>query len=128
MPWTLKRAASSGNFSVSTLSTTAQPASSRATCATCGAAMRQGPHHSAQKSTSTGTLLAPTISSNSGGPAAIGSDIGGKATLHAPHRPVSATCFAGIRFGFPQDGQFRIIGIADPSFVDAVQATFVANG
>jgi hypothetical protein len=57
----------------------------------------------------------------------MGSDIGGKETLHAPHRPVSATCFAGIRFGFPQDGQFRMMDIAEPPFVDAVQVTFVAT-
>jgi hypothetical protein len=57
----------------------------------------------------------------------MGSAIGGKETLHAPHRPVSATCFAGIRFGFPQDGQFRMIGIADPLSKDAAQTAFVAN-
>src|SRR5712672_4212221 len=55
MPRTLKRAASCGNFSVSTLSTTALPAMSAAVRATSGAAMWHGPHHSAQKSTNTGT-------------------------------------------------------------------------
>src|SRR3954454_4367039 len=87
------------------------PARSRATWATCGAAMRHGPHQDAQKSTSTGTLLSRTISSNSAVATASGSAIGGSGALHEPHFPVSAMCFAGIRFGLPQDGQFRIMAV-----------------
>src|SRR3954447_3977975 len=55
MPRTLYRAESSGNFSVSTLTTIAFPVISAAVRATSGAAMRHGPHHPAQKSTRTGT-------------------------------------------------------------------------
>lgn len=86
--------------------------------------MRQGPHQEAQKSTSTGTLLSCTISSNSAGPTAMGSAIGGKADLQAPHLPVSAICFAGIRFGFPQDGQFRTMDIATLSVFKMRQRAF----
>ena len=98
-----------GNSSVSTFSTTARPARSRATCATCGAAVRQGPHQAAQKSTSTGTLLSRTTSSNCSGFTSMGSAVAASVALHAPHFPTSARCFAGIRFDFPQDGQFRMI-------------------
>jgi hypothetical protein len=41
----------------------------------------------------------------------MGSAIAGSGDLHAPHLPVSAICFAGTRFGFPHDGQFRTIAI-----------------
>ncbi len=119
IPRTLYLAARSGNRSVSTFSTTARPASSRATCATCGAAMRHGPHQAAQKSTRMGTLLSRIISSNSSRLTSIGSPIAGSAALQAPHLPVSARCLAGIRFGFPQDGHFRIIGIGAGPFVGA---------
>jgi hypothetical protein len=73
--------------------------------------MRQGPHQAAQKSTSTGTLLSRVISSNSAVLTARGSAIAGNADLHAPHRPVSARCFAGTRFGLPQEAQFRTMAI-----------------
>src|SRR5580698_3433010 len=73
--------------------------------------MRQGPHHAAQKSTSTGTLLWLTISSNSAGSAAMGSAMAGNGDLQAPQRPASARCLDGIRFCLPQDGQFLITGI-----------------
>jgi len=42
----------------------------------------------------------------------MGSVIGGSGFLHAPHRPVSARRAAGMRFGFPQEEQFRMIGMA----------------
>src|ERR1035438_7745938 len=93
---------------VSTLSTTARPTRSRATWATWGAAIRHGPHHEAQKSTKTGALLSRTTSSNSAGLTSMGSADAGSAVLQAPHLPASARCFAGIRFAFPHDGQFRI--------------------
>jgi hypothetical protein len=51
----------------------------------------------------------------------MGSAIAGSVVLQAPHLPVSARCFAGIRFGFPQDGQFRMMAIAN-SFVDTVES------
>jgi hypothetical protein len=123
IPRTLYREASSGNRSVSTFSTTARPARSRATCATCGAAVRQGPHQAAQKSTSTGTLLSRTTSSNSPGFTSMGSAIAGSVALHAPHLPVSARCFAGIRFDFPHDGQLRMIAKVEPSTTNALAHT-----
>jgi quinol monooxygenase YgiN len=45
------------------------------------------------------------------GPTSMGSAIAGSAALQAPHLPMSGRCFAGIRFGFPQDGQFRIMAM-----------------
>lgn len=126
IPRTLYREASSGNRSVSTLSTMARPARSRAACATCGAAIRHGPHHDAQKSTRTGTLLSRTISSNSAGWTSIGSAIAGNGVLQAPHLPVSARCLAGIRFGFPQDGQFRMMAMAK-SFIELPSQQYFAG-
>src|ERR1039457_1584527 len=64
MPRTLNREAKSGYRSVSTLSTMARPPVSAAVRETSGAAIRQGPHQTAQKSTSTGTRAFSTISSN----------------------------------------------------------------
>jgi hypothetical protein len=46
--------------------------------------------------------------------------------LQAPHLPVSARCFAGIRFGFPQDGQFRMMAIAN-SFVEPPLPQYLAG-
>src|SRR6202034_3650716 len=111
MPRTLYREASSGTLPVSTFSTTARPARSCATSATCGAAIWHGPHHSAQKSTRTGTLLSRTISSNSARLTSTGVAIGDSGALQAPHRPVSARCLPGIRLGFPQDAQLRMMAI-----------------
>src|SRR5688572_28585033 len=51
----LKRPARSCSSSVFTLTTTSRPASLEATRAISGATARHGPHHGAQKSTSTGT-------------------------------------------------------------------------
>ena len=109
MPWTPKRCARSGCLSVSTLSTSALPARSRATAATSGAAMRHGPHQAAQKSTRTGTCDCPVAAANSAGSASIGSAGGGKAVLHAPQRASAVNQSSGIRFFLPQDGQARSI-------------------
>jgi hypothetical protein len=53
--------------------------------------------------------------------------------LHAPHRPTSARCFAGIRFGLPQDGQFRTTDMTiscqpDPILTDCDAATTIKVG
>lgn len=90
IPRTSYRAASCGCCSVSTFSTIALPAMSAAVRATFGAAILHGPHHSAQKSTSTGTRAVCTTSSKSAASAAIGSFTGASGCLHAPQRPVSA--------------------------------------
>src|SRR5439155_615522 len=78
---------------------------SAATFFTSGAAIRHGPHHAAQKSTRTGTRAPRTTSSKVCGSASMGSAIGGNSVLQAPHRPVSARCFAGMRLFFPQEGR-----------------------
>jgi hypothetical protein len=59
--------------------------------------MRQGPHQSAQKSTSTGTDTFWMISSNKISSTAKGSATGGNGDLHLPQRPVLAKYFAGMR-------------------------------
>ena len=51
---TSKRRATSWFASTSTLATRSAPSCSRAICSRTGATSRQGPHHSAQKSTSRG--------------------------------------------------------------------------
>ena len=61
------------DVSVSTFITTARPARSDATRATSGAAIRQGPHQAAQKSTRTGTRAFLMMSSKDSRSAAIGS-------------------------------------------------------
>src|SRR5687768_4937470 len=108
MPVTPKRAAIWGWLSVSTFSTTARPLMLAAVFATSGAAMRQGPHHAAQKSTSTGTVALAVTSSKSAASASMGSLTGGSAAWHDPQRPVSATRSGGTRFLTPHDGQGRI--------------------
>src|SRR5262245_26327760 len=52
--------ASSWLSSTFTLPTLARPAYSSASCSMLGPIIRHGPHHTAQKSTSTGTLLPST--------------------------------------------------------------------
>jgi hypothetical protein len=53
------------------------------------------------------------MSSNSSAPTSTGSAIAGSGALQAPHLPASARRRAGIRFGFPQDGQFRRMAMAN---------------
>ena len=86
-------------------------ARSPAICATCGAAIRHDPHHDAQKSVNTGTLLSRMISLNSSSLTSRGSPMAGNSRLHAPHLPTSERCFAGMRLDLPQEGQFRISGM-----------------
>jgi len=45
------------------------------------------------------------------GVTARGSAAGGRGDLQAPHLPVSERCLAGMRFGFPQEGQFWMMGM-----------------
>ena len=121
---TLNRAASSGQRSVSTLSTTARPAISDAVFFTSGAAMRHGPHHAAQKSINTGTVEPDTISSKTSTSASIGSASGGRGALHEPQFPSCAMCLAGILFFCPHALQFRIIV---SNFIEGTaHVTFVA--
>src|SRR5271154_7312995 len=112
---TLKRPASCGYFSVSTFNTTALPAMFVAVRATSGAAARHGRHHPAQKSTSTGTGLFFTISSNNCSSAARGSAMGGNGDLQEPQRPALARNFAGMRFCVLHWLHVRMIGKREPS-------------
>src|SRR5688572_22887495 len=73
---------------------------------TSGAAMRQGPHQAAQKSTNTGTRESRITSSKSCGSASIGSPTAGSSALHAPQRPVSARFATGTRFVLPHEAHF----------------------
>jgi hypothetical protein len=56
----------------------------------------------------------------------MGSAIAGKGILQAPHLPLSARCLAGIRFGFPQVGQFRMMAMAK-SLVDLPPRQYFAG-
>jgi hypothetical protein len=69
------------------------------------AAMWQGPHHSAQKSTSTGTRASRVISSKADASTSMGSADGDRVALQEPQRPVSDRCLADTRFFVPQAGQ-----------------------
>jgi len=57
----------------------------------------------------------------------MGSAIAGKGDLHAPHRPVSAMCFAGTRFCFPHDGQARTMAMGILSWRDAAKTLLRAR-
>jgi hypothetical protein len=118
MPRTSNLAASPGYFSVSTFSTTALPGISTAVRATSGAAVRQGPHQSAQKSTSTGTGTSRMISSNKTSSTAKGSASGGNGDLHFPQRPVLARYFAGTRLCWPQWLHARTTGKDHPRYTN----------
>ena len=81
------RSASAGTASVSTLATSTRPAVLFAIVASSGAIILHGPHHSAQKSTTTGTAAFATSASNV---AASGTSMGaageGNGVWHLPHR------------------------------------------
>jgi hypothetical protein len=64
MLMTSKRRATSGFSSTFSLATLSLPACSLAISARIGAIILQGPHHSAQKSTTTASAAAPIVSSN----------------------------------------------------------------
>ncbi len=106
---TPKRAATSGLSSVFTLRIKARPAISRASSWTSGAAIRQGPHHAAQKSVRMGTVASATIWEKLLPSTSSGSLSGGKGDLQEPQRPVSDRCRAGMRFPVPHVGHLRTI-------------------
>jgi hypothetical protein len=76
-----------------------------------GAAVRQGPHQAAQKSTSTGTSDACTMSVNVCPSTSSGSAIGGNVALQAPQRAVFDACRGRTRFLAPHAGHVRIIEV-----------------
>ena len=57
IPWTSKRAASDWLASTSTFASRTRPPREASAASSAGVRVRQGPHHSAQKSTTTGVLL-----------------------------------------------------------------------
>jgi hypothetical protein len=110
MPCTPKRSATRGASSTLTLTALRRPANSRAACSTPGATIRQGPHHGAHRSSSTGRLAAVTTWSKSSSPAAVSQ---GRAVWQAAQRatPVAA---AGRRLRLPQLGQVTISAMLRP--------------
>src|SRR5215217_5694698 len=110
MPRTPRRSATRGASSTLTLTTFRRPASSCAACSTPGATTRQGPHHGAHRSTSTGRLAAVTTCSKSPSPAEVSQ---GRAVWQAAHRatPLAA---AGRRLRLPQLGHVTIWAMLRP--------------
>src|SRR5689334_15041521 len=102
----------------------AEPAFSRATFCTSGAAILQGPHQLAQKSTRTGTLASLTSSSKAPASTSIGESTGGNSALQLPHLPWVARNLAGTRFWAPHALHLRNMvallgGLASITMVDA---------
>jgi hypothetical protein len=95
--------------SVSTLSTISRPAISLASASTSGAAILQGPHQSAQKSTRIGTCALCSTSRNISAVASMGAASGGNSALQDPQRPLSVRCLEGTRFDAPHAEHFRSI-------------------
>src|SRR5260370_32497772 len=90
-----------GALSVLTLTSLSRPGRSFAICSTAGDTIRQGPHHGAQKSTSTGTVLCSTTDGKSASPLSVS---------HGNVEPQTAQwgtpLAAGLtRFILPQFGQ-----------------------
>ena len=117
-----RRADRSGTASVSTLVTSNRPALRCATCATCGATIRHGPHHSAQKSTSTGKRDDPTRASKSAAEGTATGSPGGASTVWQRPQRVDCPSVENVsRLAAPHDGQvttsprasIRMLDIAD---------------
>src|SRR5258708_22336197 len=103
----LNRSPSSGMASVFTFRIRYSPACLAATVARGGAAIRQGRHHGAQKSTTTGRSLCPMAASNvAASGVSIGSPGGLMAPWHFPHRVSADIREYAMRFRCPQDGHF----------------------
>src|SRR5206468_1728546 len=80
-----------------------------ADASTSAAAARHGPHHEAQKATSTGTFESRMMPSKVDKSALIGVATAGRAALQEPQRPVSARWFKATLFFVLQAGQVRIM-------------------
>src|SRR5574343_1408805 len=100
----LKRAASCGSASVSTLTSRACGSRSLAACSKVGAIIRQGPHHGAQKSTTTGRSLRVMWRSKWVLPSSSGSPVN-SGRLHCPHCGPSPSLAEGMRLTAAQCGQ-----------------------
>ena len=95
-----------GCASVFTFTTSNSPAASAASFATSGATIWHGPHHGAQKSTSTGSeavrMSAVKLAAES---MSTGSDGCGSAALQLPHWPLWCSRANGMRFARWHCGQ-----------------------
>ncbi len=101
-----KRSPSSGTASVLTLITSARPAMLRAAVSSSGAIIRHGPHHGAQKSTTTGTGACWTMVSNAAASAASTGSAGGDSDAwQFPQRIARSSVANRRRFVLPHDGQ-----------------------
>src|SRR5258708_23930559 len=90
-----------GALSLLTLTSLSRPGRSVAICSTMGETIRQGPHHGAQKSPSTGNVLCSTTAGNSASPLSVSQG------NVAPQLPQCGTPLAAgrMRFILPQFGQ-----------------------
>src|SRR5688500_8993338 len=98
-----KRAATPCAFSVSSLAKRTRVFSSPAACSKAGAIILHGPHHAAQKSTTTGSSLRETKGSNVASSSATGLPSSSGAP-HLPHFGSSPSRARGTRFAVRQRG------------------------
>src|SRR6478752_3906320 len=96
--WTSNRRLTSGLSSALTLTSLRLPARSPASFSRAGLTIRQGPHHGAHTSTSTGRLDSSTTAWNS---SSFASTTHRSGVLHFPHRGMPLAT-AGTRFLVPQ--------------------------
>ena len=96
--WTSNRRLTSGLSSALTLTSLSLPASSPASFSRAGLTIRQGPHHGAHTSTSTGRLDSSTTAWNS---SSLASTTQRSGVLHFPQRGMPLAT-AGTRFLAPQ--------------------------
>ncbi len=112
MPLIWNFSAISGTTSVSTFATSHWPRIVSATFANSGAIIRHGPHHCAQKSTTTGKADSAINRSKTGARSiSTGSPGADKSTWHLPQRKVDPSRPYAIRFRVPHCGQ----GATSPS-------------
>src|SRR4051794_30659384 len=110
-----------GLASLSTLARMASPFNCRAACSNCGAIARHGPHHAAQKSTTTGSSLRETKRSKRASSIATGLP-SSKAVPHLPQTGSSCVRPASSRFAVLQWGQMTIMRIAGTLQIGSVGA------
>src|SRR5207253_3052897 len=118
MAWTPNRCEICGEVSTFTLTSLTWPARSPASCSSAELTIRQGPHHVAHKSTTTG-LLADSATSPK--VASSASAIQGRGWRHLPHRGVPAAA-AGTRLAVPQCPHLTTPPVMAPLFSPAPAA------
>ena len=107
MLWTWKRPAVAGFSSTLSFATRTRPAISAASSSITGATMRQGPHHGAHISSSTGTGERSTSATKVASVTVTGFVSNGRGVLHRPQTGLSpwAIFSCGTRFVLPQEEQ-----------------------